>query len=439
MKKKIVAILVCLLLSLLCAAALADVIINETNFPDSLFREAVMKYDTDGDGTLSDEECGDVTQISCSNMYIQSMKGIEYFTNLEKLFCSDNLLTSLDVSKNTRLMVFDCYRNQLAELDVSNLKGLQSLDCSSNVLKKLDVSKNTKLAELYCYNNSLTRLDVSKNVKLKALSCEYNQLASLNVSMLPGLKYLKCGHNALSRIDVSKNVNLDYFGCNANQLTNLDVNRNSKLEYLHCECNQIGTLDVTKCPKLAKLVSQSGRKSENGYDFFGRDYEGTPLLSVDPATNVKAGKITVYASVNPTRATVNGLNYKLDYQKKTAAFSGPENRNITKLTIPATISVYGKTYKVTVISSGACNGLKKLTQVTIGKNVATIGKKAFFNCGNLKKYDIKTTKLTAQKTGKDAFGKGYRKPSVKCPKSKVDEYQTIMTQKGMSKKAKFTK
>ena len=54
-----------------CAAfALADVEINEINFPDANFRTVVNEFDTDGNGTLSEEEIGNVTQIWTSGSIV---------------------------------------------------------------------------------------------------------------------------------------------------------------------------------------------------------------------------------------------------------------------------------------------------------------------------------------------------------------------------------
>ena len=43
--KKTIGILVCILALLVCAGALADVMINETNFPDENFRRYITWFD----------------------------------------------------------------------------------------------------------------------------------------------------------------------------------------------------------------------------------------------------------------------------------------------------------------------------------------------------------------------------------------------------------
>ena len=134
-------------------------------FPDEYFRDYVSQnLDTNvRDGKLDQTELDRVTEIKVSNKRISSLKGIEWFKNLEKLYCGNNNLTSLDVSKNPKLEVLGCDHNNLTSLDLSNNTKLTELYCHNNQLKSLDVSNNTSLIELDCSNNELTSLDLSKN------------------------------------------------------------------------------------------------------------------------------------------------------------------------------------------------------------------------------------------------------------------------------------
>ena len=248
------ALLLCLLPAAPTAAAAGDVAINETNFPDANFRRYVSENcDTNGDGVLSPTEISDVTEILCSQRGIASLKGIEFFTALKELHCSENQLTLLDVSKNTALEWLDCGGNQLTSLDVSGCTALTDLRCSFNQLTSLDVSGNAALTELYCYGNQLKSLDVSKNTALTTLSCGDNQLKSLDVSRKAALTVLSCGGNQLKSLDVSRNTALNGLNCETNQLKSLDVSRNTALEWLNCGVNQLTSLDVSKNTALTEL------------------------------------------------------------------------------------------------------------------------------------------------------------------------------------------
>lgn len=102
---------------------------------------------------------------------LTDLSGIELFTGLVYLDCRWNLLTSLDVSKNSDLQSLDCTNNQLTSLDVSKNSALTSLHCSANSLKDLDVSKNTALTFLNCEFNRLSELDVTDCGSLEELYC----------------------------------------------------------------------------------------------------------------------------------------------------------------------------------------------------------------------------------------------------------------------------
>ena len=232
------------LMLLSAGTAWADVEINETNFPDASFRNYLLSQDYGSDGKLTDEEIAGVTSINVSGTYfspgtISSLKGIEFFTALEDLRCSDNQLNSLDVSGCTALTTLFCYNNQLTSLDVSKNTALTWLQCDNNQLTSLDVSKNTALTELECYDNPLTSLDVSKNTALETLSCGSNQLTSLDVSGCTALTELWCYSNQLTSLDISGCTALTELRCYDNQLTSLDVSKNTVLTRLYCYQNRI--------------------------------------------------------------------------------------------------------------------------------------------------------------------------------------------------------
>ena len=120
--------------------------INSTNFPDMMFRSFVKsQYDKSknfnyvnardysdanfGYEYLSNNERAGVTTIDINGTkriastgsapedfptaYYQNLKGIEYFENLEELFCDYNYISSLDVSKNKKLKKIRLWCNNL--------------------------------------------------------------------------------------------------------------------------------------------------------------------------------------------------------------------------------------------------------------------------------------------------------------------------------------
>ena len=77
-------------------------------------------------------------------------------------------------------------------------------------------------------------------------------------------------------------------------------------------------------------------------------------------------------------------------KNKTVTYVEPTKKKTSKITIPDTVTIDGSVYKVTAIEANAFKNNKKITKVTIGKNVTSIGKNAFMGC----------TKLTSVTIGK---------------------------------------
>lgn len=112
----------------------------------------------------------------------------------------------------------------------------------------------------------------------------------------------------------------------------------------------------------------------------------------------------------------------------TVAFSGISNNKVKRVTIPATVKYGGKTFKVTAISKNALKNKKKVTSVTIGKNVKSIGASAFYGCKKLKNIDIKSAGLKT--IGKKAFKGISAKATINVPKGKLSAYEKLLKGKG---------
>lgn len=300
-------------------------------FGDQTFKTYCLNnFDINGDGRISYSEAEMVTKIDvCSYHYqgrgqIQTLAGVEHFSQLIELNCDNNQITELNLGNLQKLQKLYCNDNELASLDVSLLTDLKVLECGNarhgygnNHLSALEVSNNLQLEELFCNGNRLTELSLDSNTKLKVLSCSNNKLSSLNISMLVDLEELDCGNfiingvdyngtNRLSKLDVSsnkkllrlylgggvcrfstidvsnnirlesldvyggyitalnlnKNTQLTYLCCDYNRLTTLDLSKNTQLRSLSCKNNQLTTLDVSKHTQLIYLYCYSNQLTE---------------------------------------------------------------------------------------------------------------------------------------------------------------------------------
>ncbi|MBU3179009.1 Ig-like domain-containing protein [Clostridium estertheticum] len=210
-----------------------------SKFTDENFKSSIYSHiGKVAPSPILESDVKDIKSLDLSKDDVSSLNGIEYLTSLTDLNCSNNGLTTLDISKNTALTSLNCKYNKLTTLDVSKNSVLTSLDCERNKLTTLNV--NTALTDLKCGFNLIATLDVSKNTALTSLDCGLNQLATLNLNS--ALINLNCDYNNLTTLDISKNTALTSLECNNNKLKTLDISKNTALTYLECAQNYLTTL-----------------------------------------------------------------------------------------------------------------------------------------------------------------------------------------------------
>jgi len=207
--------------------------IPDTNFKNALVNDLVVDTngddvgdsdaDTNNDGEIQVSEAEAVLGLFVPNKNIDSLEGIQSFTNIEILNCNGNQLTSLDFAQNTNLEFLFCLDNQLINLDVSQNIYLIELKCQINYLTNLDITQNSALNLLWCWDNQLNSLDVNQNQNLISLACGTNQLSSLDVTQNINLQFFNCISNEITSLDVSQNTNLIRISCIENQLISLNV------------------------------------------------------------------------------------------------------------------------------------------------------------------------------------------------------------------------
>ncbi len=145
------------------AEGAGDIPIDEAHFPDPAFRQFVAeKIDKDPQnvGYLTQGEVENITSLGLGapgNPYafyemdgrtgkllwtlgITSLKGIEYFPNLQQLHCLYNPIASLDVSMLKNLVNLNCNFCNMTSLNISGCDSLLTIFCCGNQLDTLDVS-----------------------------------------------------------------------------------------------------------------------------------------------------------------------------------------------------------------------------------------------------------------------------------------------------------
>ncbi|NNU78555.1 Ig-like domain-containing protein [Clostridium estertheticum] len=159
--------------TLIVATPVIDKMDITSKFTDENFKSIVYsKIGKTAPSPILESDVKDIKSLDLSGAEVSSSSGLEYFTSLTELNCSNNEIVTLDVSKNTALIALSCWGNKLTTLDVSKNVSLDILQCSMNQLTKLNV--DPALTSLNCTDNKLTTIDLSKNLKSMSFKCDEN-------------------------------------------------------------------------------------------------------------------------------------------------------------------------------------------------------------------------------------------------------------------------
>ena len=235
--------------------------IEYTYVPDDNFEQVLIDAQLDDvlDDYVLTDNIKNLTFLNVSFKNISDLTGIEDFVSLVTLSCTDNSLTSLDVTKNTSLTYLKFSFNQISTIDVSQNVVLEQLIGVHNQLLSLDVMNNVSLKRLEIWENNISSLDLSKNVNLEKLYIDLNPINTIDISKNTNLKILSFGgdmntRSLISSIDVSKNTLLESVSFIYTQIESLDVSHLTNLSTLLVRNNRLTDLDVSQNTNLTDFV-----------------------------------------------------------------------------------------------------------------------------------------------------------------------------------------
>lgn len=182
------------------------------------------------------------------------------------------------------------------------------------------------------------------------------------------------------------------------------------------EVTPADSTESTEQPDTGSMEPQNTGSTENT--------EQTTPTPKKKGTKFKDSSGSQYKVTNSSRK-----NPAVEYVRPKSSVKGT-------IKIPATVKYVGVTYKVTSVADRAFRNNKKVTNLTVGKNVTKIGKNAFSGCKNLKTLTIRSTKLTKKGLAGSSFKGISKKTMVKVPKNKLKAYKKLLQSKGLDKKVK---
>ena len=239
----------------------------QIEIPDVAFRQYLLdNFDSDKDGFISYAEAEDVTTININSDNVESLKGIEYFTNLTHLTAvpkNDSWeTTGVGGTGDSGYWRDSGYKlngtrvsGKIAEIDLSHNINLSHLDCSGNIIKELDLSNNINLNYIDAsFNLDLSVIDLPLKNRINELKLTATSIETIDVSNLADLQSLSINTGlGIHQIELFNNSKLQYLNVQGNKLNDIDVSHNPMLETLHCAINNLQTLDVSNNPRLSDL------------------------------------------------------------------------------------------------------------------------------------------------------------------------------------------
>ncbi|MDD6069368.1 MAG: type I pullulanase [Clostridiales bacterium] len=135
-----------------------------------------------------------------------------------------------------------------------------------------------------------------------------------------------------------------------------------------------------KIPKDSSSTTTGDKKPGDSSPATGDDKPADSQQSAKlPSTGTKLTDGTSGAVYEVTMA---------NQAERTVTYLKPVDAEEKNITVPATMTMDGATYKVTVVAENAFKNNKKIEKVIIGKNVTDIEEKAFYGCSNLKNVSL---------------------------------------------------
>lgn len=228
---------------------------KETAIPDPNFEKALIEIGIDNvlDGKVNTSSVCYLTELKILEPKgIQSIKGLESFISLQKLWIEHQKLEAIDLSKNVNLLFLSLWDNPLQTIDLTKNVKLEILGLSEVNMETVDLSKNINLVEIafqngqgkgYGVSKGFTALDLSQNINLARVYVWQNRLTSLDLS------------NQLKLTDIwfQDNPQLTSLKFIPKQNLKMVIGWNTGLESLDVKGASPASINMENCPKLETI------------------------------------------------------------------------------------------------------------------------------------------------------------------------------------------
>ncbi len=206
--------------------------------------------DANNDKEISFAEALNVSSLQIFGDEISNIQGLQYFTNLKTLRINTDFVQNINLSTLVNLE-----RLFVGTMDLGQTSP------NIGILTSLDLSKNTKLNFLFIVTSTLSTLDLTKNVNLTELYVrqEKNDFV-LNIFNLVNLRKLTYTSAFNPNLDISTCTNLIDLEMSGSGFSSIDVSNQSILSKLSIVSTNITSLNLSKNLSLEIVVIVNNRQ-----------------------------------------------------------------------------------------------------------------------------------------------------------------------------------
>lgn len=334
-----------LLLFSLCLSATAQIVtIPDANFKTKLMQSGpsesiaqdidynFVKIDTNDDNEIDVAEASVIYFLEVNVGNINSLSGIENFTNLRGLECYGNNLTTLSpISGLSQLSWLSCSDNQITSLTaIENLTGITDLGITSNPVVSVNLSNLHQLWRLWAEDTQLTEINLCGTSVRWLWATENPNLTTL---------YLKNGvvSNDLARSSNQIPPPLHNFEFRNNPALNYICYDDGELEAVMYGIygNTAPTTLTTSCDTVC-LLSVENPIANNQISFYPNPTFG--IINIEMSNNQTITKVTITNLMGQTILSAENVSVldissltKGTYFITVATGSGSETQKIIKL------------------------------------------------------------------------------------------------------------
>lgn len=196
-----------------------------------------IAIDVNSDGQIQFSEALNISLLDIQFVNINSLGGIEHFTNLLDINCSNNPLTELNFTSLINLQNIKCFNNQITQIQLPGSNTILSLEIGGNPISVLNLNNNTNIFRLHIGNTAISSLDIGNLTNLTEIHYMEGVTNLINFNNKSNITYLSLSSSTVTSFDFSLFPNIVSLDCHGTNLVVIDLSQNPLLTSLYASFN----------------------------------------------------------------------------------------------------------------------------------------------------------------------------------------------------------